>query len=217
MIELVFTIVIMGIAVMSLPLLLIQVQRNDSFSMQQEAILATKSRMGDILTYEWDNNSYNANDQRSYVLDTLSDPELTRVTGTTHRVGYVNAESRRKLFDVTTNPTAVTALGNDGVWNDIDDFSGQPPSTIKLLFESASNLDYVFDLNLTTTVTYAADTANYSASTLGTFVLNPDNNASITNIKTISVTVAGSDQNITLRSFSCNIGEAIPLPSRPYK
>lgn len=210
MIELVFAIVIMGIAVMSLPLILTQVQNNNAFAMQQEAILAAKAKIGDILTYEWDDNSYDATAQRSYVLDTTSDAELSR------RVGHVNTENRRKLFDVNVTPTAVANLGA-GALNAIDDFSGHPTTTSATLENAGKGLDYVFTLTLTPTITYAADDANYTTSTLGVFALNPNNTNTITNIKTISVQVTGGDQNITLRAFACNIGESTLLPSRPYQ
>lgn len=218
MIELVFAIVIMGIAVMSLPLILTQVQNNNAFAMQQEAILAAKSKIGDILTYEWDDNSYDATAQRSYVLDTTSDANLSRVVGTTRRVGHVNAEDRRKLFDVTTNATAAGALGLEGATlNDIDDFNNQPTTISATLENAGKGLDYVFTLTLTPTITYASDTATYSNAILNNFTFNFANANAITNIKTISVQVTGGDQNITLRAFACNIGESTLLPSRPYQ
>lgn len=217
MIELVVAIVIMGITVMTLPLILTQVQNNNAFAMQQEAILAAKAKIGDILTYEWDNKSYDDNASRSFVLDTpTGDSELARFNGQLRR-GHVNAESRRKFYATETNAT--TTLGMEGVtFNDIDDFTGRPPNRITATLESAGTLDYVFDLNLATTVNYVADDANYTASTINGFAFNFANAPAIpTNIKTISVTVSGGDQNITLRAFTCNIGEATPLPSRPYR
>lgn len=216
MIELVFAIVIMGIAVMSLPLILTQVQNNNAFAMQQEAILAAKAKIGDILTYEWDDNSYDATAQRSYVLDTLNgNNALIRDNNTTLRVGHVNAENRRKFS--TINPLSATDT-NTTSGNDIDRFNGQPPTTVTATLENTGKgLDYVFTLTLTPTITYAADDANYTTSTLGVFALNPNNTNTITNIKTISVQVTGGDQNITLRAFACNIGESTLLPSRPYQ
>lgn len=222
MLELVIAIVVMGIVVMSLPLILTQVQNNNAFAMQQEAILAAKAKIGDILTYEWDEKSYDATAQRSFVLDTINgDSELGRVGTTNRRIGHINANNRRKLYDSTValNNRSASAIGPDGGdLDDIDDFNGRPAVTLTVTAgEDAQNLDYIFDLNLTTTVTYAADAANYASSTIGTFVLNPDNNATITNIKTISVQVAGAQNAITLRTFSCNIGESSLLPSRPYQ
>ena len=212
MIELVFAIVIMGIAVMSLPLILTQVQNNNAFAMQQEAILAAKAKIGEILTYEWDDKSFDSNG--SFVLDvTGGSGDLNRTNGQL-RKGHINAEGRRKFFPNTTNATVVATSGA----NDIDRFSGVA-TTIAASLEGAGTLDYVFTLTLTPTITYANDapTATYINTPLNTFTFNPANTGTITNIKTISVLVSGADRNITLRTFLCNIGESSMLPSRPYQ
>ncbi len=219
LIELVFTIVIMGIAVMSLPLILTQVQRNDTFAMQQEAILAAKAKIGNILTYEWDQNSYDLTASRSFVLATVSpDTELDCNATTLRRLGHVNADSRRKCS--TTGASASATIGADagdgGNLTDIDDFNGTSNPLTVTAGENAGTLDYIFNLKLSTSITYAADSATYNVSPVA-FTFNPDNNATVTNIKTISVTVSGGDQNITLRAFTCNIGESLLLPSRPYQ
>lgn len=221
MLELVFAIVIMGIAVMSLPLILTQVQTNNAFTMQQEAILAAKTKIGDILTHEWDNNSYDTTAQRSFVLDTTNgDIALRRVGTTNQRIGHINADYRRKLYDATVvlNARSASAIGADGGdLDDIDDFNGTTP-VISNPLEGAGTLDYVFTaLTLRPTITYANDapTNSYNNPVL-TFTFNPDNTSDITNIKTISVQVTGASQNITLRAFSCNVGESTLLPSRPY-
>lgn len=216
MIELVFAIVIMGIAMMTLPLILTQVQNNDAFAMQQEAILAAKTKIGDILSHEWDANSYSATAGHAYVLDAANgDSELGRVGTTNSRIGHVQAEGRRKFFTTDTNATDVANLGLNGTLDDVDDFIGTSP----VINANPGTLDYIFDLTLNTAVTYAADSATYSASTLGVFALSPAvNGTSVTNIKTISVSVTGiPNTTITLRAFTCNIGETTPLASRPYQ
>ncbi|WP_442765436.1 type II secretion system protein [Sulfurospirillum cavolei] len=222
LIELVFTIVIMGIVVMSLPLILTQVQRNDAFAMQQEAILAAKAKIGNILTYEWDHNSYDLTASRSFVLTTVSPDTELDCNGTTfRRLGHVNADSRRKCSATGASASAIGAdEGDGGNFTDIDDFNGLPPTTLVVTAgEDAGTLDYIFDLNLTTSINYAEDNATYSSNgTLNDFTFNPNNApATPTNIKVISVTVSGGDQNITLRAFTCNIGESMLLPSRPYQ
>lgn len=222
MIELVISIVVMGIVVMSLPLILTLVQNNNAFAMQQEAILAAKSKIGDVLTYEWDDKSYDSNASRSFVLDTTNgDSELNRFSGQLRR-GHVNADNRRKLFDtsIPLNNRSASAIGSDsGDLDDIDDFNAKQTSIFATLatLEGTNTLDYVFDLNMTTSVSYALDDANYTTTTLSGFALNPTNSNTITNIKTVTVTVAGADQNITLRAFTCNIGESSLLPARPYR
>lgn len=218
MLELVFAIVIMGIAVMSLPLILTQVQTNNAFALQQEAILAAKTKIGDILTYEWDDRSYNATAQRSFVLYTTNgDPELDCNATTNRRIGHINADYRRKCSVTGATTSAIGDIGADGGdLDDIDDFNGQA-TTIARTLETAGTLDYVFTaLTLTPTITYASDTATYNNTPLNNFTFNPDNANARTNIKRIAVTVTGGNQNITLRAFSCNIGESSLLPSRPY-
>jgi len=225
MIELVFAIVIMGISVMSLPLVLTQVQNNDAFTMRQEAILAAKEAIGDILTYQWDEHSYDSTAGRSFVLDTThADPELSRDGNTTQRVGHVNANYRRKLFDTSVlfaNRSA-SAIGADGGnLDDIDDFDGQV-SNVNLSAEAAgTGLDYVLSVNLKSDITYATDTGTYSNQTLNDFVFNPVAQAATTNIKAITVTVRdANDANKTITSlcaFTCNIGESTFIPSRPYQ
>ncbi len=204
MLELVFAIVIMGISVMSLPLILTQVQNNNAFAMQQEAILATKTKIGDILTYEWDDNSYNTTAQRSFVLNTNGNAILDCNATTLRRIGHINADYRRKCSAMNA-----TGIGTSN-GTDIDQFHNQP-TTIATV-EGAGTLDYVFTaLTLTPTITYISDAQ------LNNFTFNPNNiSATPTNIKTISVQVTGTNQNITLRAFSCNIGESTLLPSRPY-
>ena len=215
MIELVFAIVIMGIAVMSLPLILTQVESNNAFALQQESILAAKAEIGNILTYEWDANSYDSNDSHSFVLTTNGDSELNPTAGTQRRVGHINADYRRKFSPVARQASAIVP---DGILNDVDDFNGASNPLTVTAGEDAGALDYVFNLNLTTRVNYADDNATYNISPLNGFALNFANApATPTNIKVISVTVSGGDQNITLRSFTCNIGESTLLPSRPYR
>lgn len=205
MLELVFAIVIMGIAVMSLPLILTQVQTNNAFAMQQEAILAAKTKIGDILTYEWDDNSYDATAQRSFVLNTNGNALLSCNATTLRRIGHVNADYRRKCS--TLNATGIVTSNS----TDIDQFNNQP-TTISATIEGAGTLDYVFTaLTLTPTITYISDAQ------LNNFTFNPNTvSANPTNIKTISVQVTGASQTITLRAFSCNVGESNLLPSRPY-
>ena len=217
MIELVFAIVIMGIAVMSLPLILTQVQNNNAFAMQQEAILAAKSKIGDILTYEWDERSYDINASRSFVLDTVNGDTELSATGMRRRIGHVNTDYRRKFFPVATNASTIGADGGD--LDDVDDFNGTTnPLTVTAGEGTALGLDYVFDLNLTATVKYADDDADYSVSTFNGFALDyAGAPATPTNIKVISVRVTGGEQNITLNAFTCNIGESTLLPPRPYQ
>ena len=213
LIELILSIVIMGMVVMTLPLLLLQTQSNVAFSLQQEAILAAKQTLGSILTYQWDMRSYDANASYAYVLDVANgDSELDR-NGTNQRVGHINAEGRRKFFLNATQATAI-ANGND----DINNFNARTRA-LTVVENDARNLDYLMNLSLTSSVTYVNDAANYNGSTIN-FTFDPTIAGGITNIKTIAVNVRNNDSNesiITLRAFAYNIGESASAPSRPYQ
>lgn len=212
MLELVVAIVVMGIVLMSLPLLISQTKSNNEFAMQQEAILAARTKLGDVLTYAWDEQSANQT-QVAFVLDTNdtgSDSELNK-NSTSRRVGHVLGDKRRKGFDVLTPSTASGALGADGgeilaTFNDIDDFSG----SIQTLSASATTaFDYKFtDMNITTTVFYIADNATYTNSNIVGFQLGTANVGRRSNIKMVQVSVRGAQNDFVLRSYATNIGES---------
>lgn len=196
MIELVFAIVVMGIAMMTLPLMLTRVQENNAFAMQQEAILMAQTEVGNIITYPWDEKSEDASFNVG-ILDTDS-ANYTRAA----RAGLVIADKRRKFF--TTNPTSATAIGTDGDTfpDDIDDFDTH--KNIGLVDSNDTNptLGYKMDNNMSVTVKYISD------ATITPFDFNITSIIGTTNIKMIEVSLQNSqlDNNITLRAFSSNIG-----------
>ncbi len=216
MIELVIAIVVMGIAMMTLPLMLTRVQNNNTFAMQQEILLAIKTKIGDIITYKWDENSI-AGTSNVAVLDVNnSDSELERFpdNNSTRRVGHINQNKRRKFF---SNITAATLPGqwNTGTpFDDIDDFTG----TVK--FNAVGGLDYRFNFDMTTDVGYIRDIANYKGRSINNFIFSGNklaNAAGSTNIKIITVTVKGKDiSSFKLQTYSSNIGGS-RLLRRTYK
>lgn len=217
MIELVISIVVMGIVVMSLPLILTQVQNNNAFALQQEAILAAKTKIGNILTHEWDDASYSVAAGSSFVLDTANgDSELNPMAGTPRRVGHIDTDYRRKFFPVPTNATNIATHGT----SDVDMFHNKNIAlSVAPNGEGAGALSYIFNLRLDPTIVYISDTATYSNDPL-TFTFGVNAAAGTTNIKRIAVQVRDTDANTlitTLRAFTCNIGESPSLPSRPYR
>jgi len=204
MIELVIAIVVMGIAVMTLPLMLTTTQNNNTFALQQETILAARTQLGDMLTYPWDEHTVGANHAIG-VLDTNSTSyKRFPDNNSTRRVGHIKGSRRRKFFTSLTYTTATASLGKDGIEpipNDIDDFNTATPTTIHLV-QNAGVLDYRFDFNMTTTVRYINDTANPS-----NFTFLDANITNTSNIKMITLKLQGKDINtLTFRAYSCNIG-----------
>lgn len=214
MLELVIAIVVMGIAVMSLPLILTQSQNANAVALQQEVILATKTKLGYILSYEWDANSYDANASVSRVLDTngSTSANLAFYTTTTHRTGHVIADNRRRLRDNMAAPTTDGGAnwGNVAL-NDIDDFDAKSESTTIV----AADMDYIFNLELNSTVQYISDAPNVGTPYNNSQDINFSFNAASapanpTNIKMITVRTRDTSNNVNvlLRSFASNIGES---------
>jgi len=209
LLELVIAIVVMGIAMMTLPLMLTTTQSNNTFAMQQEAILAARTQVGDMLTYLWDEHSIDSNGTIA-VLDTNSTyAKFERHNNSVRRIGHVKGNKRRKYFTGKTYATTPSLLGKDGsdsTPDDIDDFD-TTSATLHTYAESAGVLDYKFDINMTTTVSYINDNFNESQP----FEFNTTSIAHTTNIKMTKLTLRGNsssskDLNITLRTYSCNIG-----------
>lgn len=216
MLELVVAIVVMGIAVMALPLMLSQTKSNNEFAMQQEAILAARTKLGDVMTYAWDEANV-ALTGATLVLDTNdtgSDIELNKVNGS-RRIGHIFSDKRRKGYDIQALSTASGTLGADvgetqlSDYDDIDDFH----NTSQQLFNSGEativGQDYKFtDMNLTTRITYIDDSATYINDSINDFIFTTGNANRRSNIKMVEITVSGSQTNFVLRSYSSNIGES---------
>lgn len=210
MLELVIAIVVMGIAVMSLPLILTQSQNANAIALQQEVILATKTKLGYILSYEWDVNSYDANASVSRVLDTTNSASADSDFSTTtiRRIGHVSADNRRRLRDdMAAATTDGSANWGNVVLGDIDDFDGKDENTTI----ASATMDYIFNLQLHPTVNYISDTATYSNQDMNFTFDTSSVPANPTNIKMITVRTVDTSNNvnIVLRAFASNIGESV--------
>ena len=208
-IELVVAIVVIAITLMSVPLLLSQASRTNAFNLNQEAVLAGATKVGNILTFPWDDKLVGQQNIK-YILDvTNGDNELDRYpnTSSTRRIGNFKANYRRK-FDANQTFASIT-LGRTGdtnstAFNDIDDFNG---TTSRI--NGSGTGDYVKDINISTTVKYISDDANYSSSPTLNFSFDINSTPPSTNIKLIEVKVSDNTNNqeiTTLRAFSANIG-----------
>lgn len=207
-VELIVAIVVIGIALMSVPLLLSQSSRSDEFSINQEAILAATTKMGDILTYPWnDTNSSGI----LHVFDvTHGDNNLSRYpdNNSTRRIGHFKEKYRRKFYDQITEANSTLGHDKGDEFDDIDDFNGQSTSVSAA---NGANGDYIQDLNLSVSIFYIRnDDVNYLQSpTLNLGELNISSHTPTTNIKMVEVNVSDThtgDLITTLKAFSCNIG-----------
>lgn len=201
MIELIFAIVIIGITVISLPMVNQVISQGTESNLVQEAIFASSAEINQVLSYRWDENSIQNNDIISKVIWTSSSD---CDTSTKLRSGHINAPlHRRCLDDNTTGITAAASLGLDtgesttADSDDIDDFNGDAKS---IFIDNSgggtivSSKGYKNDYNSTITVSYVNFDPDFTA-----------NN----NIKKVTITISDTSGNaITrLRAFSANIGE----------
>ncbi|MDR2080933.1 MAG: prepilin-type N-terminal cleavage/methylation domain-containing protein [Campylobacteraceae bacterium] len=209
LIELVITIVIIGIVSLSFPLIMMQTGKNIALATQQEAILAAKTYIGTILSYSWDTNTIYFGD-RAMILETTNsthaaDDEFNRVIGTNLRAGNIDGIGRRRLSVDSIYPAVITSPAPANPAS-INDFGGQT----QILNTAAADMDYMFQLELTSSIAYVSDSSNYSNQTLD-FEFNTGGAGNITNIKMITVNVVDvtgdTDVNVTLRAYSANIGE----------
>ncbi len=220
MLELVFAIVIMGIVMMSAPMLVSQANKGSLVGTQQEAIAAGATDIGLILTRHWDENDTNES-LESPILATNSGDILLGENGTTGlRVGMPLLSTRSFLTARGTRLNASSLSPEENatsLFDDVDDYNGNT----HLLQNSGSTTtkigDYIDNtLTFTTTVSYISDAPTggtaYSNNSLN--FDNPFNSVSPTtsNIKMITIRVQSTStaielqKNIVLRAFSCNIG-----------
>jgi prepilin-type N-terminal cleavage/methylation domain-containing protein len=230
LIELVVSIVIIGIVSMSFPLILTQTSNNVAFAMQQEAILATKTYMGTILSYPWDQNSIfvDGGNYRGIVLNVNTGNDLLKQNETlgdaAYRRGHIIGDSRRRMMldpaDLT-NAIAICETGNATCQAkpSINGFDNAKQNLT--VIDGTKNIDSILKLTLTPTISYVDDkpvASDYTDQNIS-FKFGESAPAS-TNIKRVSIsatnsTAEGHEINIVLRAYSSNIGE-FQLPPRDY-
>ena len=208
MIELIFALVIMGIALMSAPMLIQQSIKSSNIALQQEAISAAASQVAIVLSMHWDEANANIPAGASPILDTNRSGYIFPPVGLTDVTG-------RNIKDnnITLKPTLFNNFGPDTNessyidFDDVDDYNNQSFGLMLFNNEStSSDIGEYVDTNISirTTVRYTKESN----------VLE-DINSTISpysNIKAIKVNltsnsgVAELDKNITFQAFSCNIG-----------
>ncbi len=209
MLELIFAIVVMGIAMLAIPMITSQSFKGSEAALMQESVAAAASQIEAIGAKPWDNA--NALQDTVSILTTQSGSFDTR-SGLVEGTGLVVGNSRN------LTSTVATAVNTDINNTDIGDFNG---STAALTVYNSQNSrivdgDYVDqNISIGSTVNYTPDDAIVlGANTV--FNYNPAANSAITtSIKSIAVTLTSTNvalpKTIILRSFSCNIGVADPL------
>jgi len=217
MIELIFSIAIMGIVLLSAPMLISMASKSTSVALQQEGINEAASRINMMLTYDWDENNINVPcGGDPSILHTNGDDALKILDGTQRRRG-VPPNSNSHSFNcngVEYNATAIAQEGAD--IDDLDDFNNAGLVKIDL---GTGGEDYIenpdttgVQVKIATTVKYLSDTADYDKAFSYNFDFDGTAPTGTTNIKAIRVTLTSEStekelqKEITMYAFSCNIG-----------
>ena len=223
MIELIFAIVIMGIVMLSAPMMLTTATKSSEVAFQQESIAVIASHANSLLTYAWDEG--NTDSAFASTLSILSTGSTTAQLDRNDTRSVIPAARRYKSSILTLASATLGGETGETRKDDIDDFNGFSNSLHITNYGSGSTSDEdeYMDINLSiqTNVRYIADAASsvdFSTCTSGSGCAfsNPFTATApttTTNIKTIQTTLTSSnvaDKSIVLKSFICNIGSAGP-------
>ena len=215
MIELIFALVIIGIVLMSAPMLIYQASQSNSVALQQEAIAAISAHTNILLSKHWDEADANLSNGIAPILKTSFNNADLDFNITDSRGGLYPTSARLTLYN--SMPLNASPIGSEGGdRDDIDDYHNTD-NNISIYAGQATNAssgDYV-DVNLTihTDVIYVPD--NGYNTFLGTEVNTTINPVSIAQTSSIKFThtvltsnsgIAELNKSITFNAFSCNIG-----------
>lgn len=187
LIELVFAIVVIGISVVSLPMMIQVTSKNTDNSLVQEAIFAAATKLNEAVTYRWDENSIEPVEQSSSEIINTSAVDCNNGG---QRLGFIAQPKHRKcLNDLTVRPSVT--LGPDG--GDLDDLDDVKESGVNL-FSSGTGAD---SYKKAYTSTIKIEYADFGTVT-----------AASKNIKKITIDISDDNGLVTsLSTYSANIGE----------
>lgn len=209
MIELIFAIVVMGIAMLSIPMITIQSAKSGESTIMQESIAAVASQMQMILSRHWDEVDADPSlGSRRPILKTAS-------TNFDNRGGLTINGRTDKVNGIEFGASSPSSFA-DGGDNDIDDYNGAITKLSIVDPTTTSTGDYIdINMNMTSNVNYIND--NIALAPTTTFNYDPSGAgmSTTTNIKRVSVALTSTEpafanKNITLNAFSCNIGAVTP-------
>jgi len=225
LLELIFSIVIIAIALMSVPNLMQSTSKASNKVIMQESISNAASYANMIMSAFWDENCTNPKYENPILYVQKQDSSLQEYRKNDilmgRRVGSSMSTSRRFRNDITgkrlTASTILAKEDDDGEPDDIDDYNNRSVMLVKRVDTSIQEGDYKdVSIKLDTTVNYISDNADdgYDKQTVtfnNPFDPNKIENLQSTNIKMITLRlISQSDPNkkIVLKAFSCNIGSS---------
>jgi prepilin-type N-terminal cleavage/methylation domain-containing protein len=213
MLELIFAIVIIGLVALTIPTILLTNARNVETNLLQEAVLIAATKMGQTMSYPWDEHSRDPGTLAATDVLTVSGSGNAALARSTEdfRIGHFQEPLRRRMTPSSAERFASTTLGmsadaNTTVQDDIDDIDGTSTQ-----ITGPSEEGYKATYTITGSVVYISDAATYTNTTISDFDFITTASAGTTNIKMVQVSVdsdlTGSGNDIVFRAWSSNIGE----------
>jgi hypothetical protein len=225
MIELIFSIVIMGLVLMSAPMLITTATHSSAVAFEQESIAIVATRAHALMTYAWDEQNTAQDD----ILSTGSPNAALQArsvlqTGKYHRqiTSPGSAASSSSTFGF---PKDLDGSALETVADDVDDFDGHSVGLKVITGSQKSNQGEYIDQDITihVAIDYANDSASSSDFSTCTVIgsgcsYKPTTPATgTTNVKFFTTTLTTTattqvstidDKQIVLKGFMCNIGVA---------
>lgn len=230
MIELIFALVIIGITLLSAPILIQQSIASSNVGLQQEAIAVVASHTGILLASHWDEADANTSSKTAAIITVIRNPAVANdpFAFTTTRAGMKNILARTTHVGgkyVFSSGSFGFDADDDNLSDDIDDYHDR---TIGLSVYNNENTttatgDYVdTELTINTTITYADDITTLEVNTTANDIFNNSDISGESNIKFVTTRLTTSSvaeelsKDITLKAFSCNIGTFLPAGDTEY-
>ena len=191
LIELIFAIVIIGITVISLPMMTQATSKGIEKSIVQEAVFAAAAELNQAVTYFWDKNSMDTADSLSKVIN-IGGAECNATTKL--RPGHIISQPLHRRC------SAITLVAN------------APDTNITNLNNAAGGPTRIYVESGSTTPGGIFDSTGYKQDYNSTVIVNQNvrfNGAAYNpNMKRITVTITNGTDTITkLITYSANIGE----------
>lgn len=121
LIELIFSMVIIGIVFTVIPRLIMSMNQSAQATIKEEAMYNAISLMGAIINLPWDNNS-TLNNQVLHVTNGNSSYDCNTTTG--YRIGgFVGGRNCIQPVGINYNATLPASFKEDTEYNDIDDYN----------------------------------------------------------------------------------------------
>ena len=227
MIELIFALVIIGLVLLTAPMIVSTATKSGYVALQQESISTAATEISMILSNHWDEADTNSSDTIPILITGGWSPyDINTSTG--QRNGTPTPSKRSfytSLATGTKNATPVSNFTTESDFDDIDDYHGNDSNFTHISSTSIDIGDYIdTKINIRTNVSYISDivaaaTVVIAGRTTWKLDFNspfttspPAGTGPTTNIKMVNVQLTTSNtsdemaKNIVMRAFSCNIG-----------